>query len=118
VDIRNQIARGLAFSVSAGRSPKLERQTSFKDEHIYDDISSSTISHNKLRGSAGWGFGLLPTGLVDGAEAVGNKFIGNDISRFTPSLADVIFFSHTRDNIFRGPSGIVIDFGTNNLFTD
>jgi hypothetical protein len=85
---------------------------------IFDSVSSSTISHNRLRGNAQWGVGLVATGLLDPTEAVGNKFVGNDIEQLTASLAHAFFFTHTRDNVWRGPSGTVVDFGVNNVFED
>jgi hypothetical protein len=59
---------------------------------IFDSVSSSTISHNTLLGSAAWAVGLVPT------------------------LAHAFIFSHTRDKVWRGPSGTVVDFGVNNVF--
>jgi hypothetical protein len=56
--------------------------------------------------------------LLDPTEAVGNKFVGNDIEQLTASLAHAFFFTHTRDNVWRGPSGTVVDFGVNNVFED
>ncbi len=90
---------------------------------LFDTVSFSTISQNTLRGTAEWGFGLLATGAVRGTEAVGNTFVGNDISQFTAGTAHafsahVSFFDHAHDNVFRGPSGTVVDFGQNNVFTD
>jgi hypothetical protein len=49
---------------------------------------------------------------------MGNKFNKNDISAFTPSTAHVLFLSHAHDNVFQGPSGIVVDLGEDNVFTD
>jgi hypothetical protein len=85
---------------------------------IFDDVSSSTISHNQLLGGATWAVGLVPTGLVEPTEAAGNRFVGNDIARFAPTLAHALFFSHTRDNVWRGPSGTVVDLGVDNVFED
>jgi hypothetical protein len=85
---------------------------------VFDSVSSSSISHNELQGRAAWAVGLVPTGLVDPTEAAGNKFVGNDIEQIVPSLAHVLFFSHTRDNVWRGPSGSVVDFGVNNVFEE
>jgi hypothetical protein len=84
---------------------------------LFDTVGFSTISRNTLRGTAEWGFGLIPSG-VRGTEAVGNTFIGNDISQLTAGTAHVYFFDHAHDNVFRGPSGTVIDLGDNNVFTD
>jgi hypothetical protein len=85
---------------------------------LFDDVSFSTISHNWLRGSAEWGFGLVPSGFVQEPEATGNTFVGNDISQLSAGIAHVLFFSHAHDNVFRGPSGTALDLGENNLFID
>ena len=83
---------------------------------IFDSVSSSSISQNTLRGSATWGVGLLPTGLADPTEAAANRFIGNDVSPLLATFAHVLFFSHARENVWRGPSGTVIDLGLDNVF--
>jgi hypothetical protein len=85
---------------------------------LFDSVSFSTISQNILRGTAEWGFGLLATGAVPDTEAVGNTFAGNDISQLAVGTAHVFFFDHAHDNVFRGPSGTVVDLGDDNVFTD
>jgi hypothetical protein len=85
---------------------------------IFDNVSSSTVSQNTLRGTAAWAVGLVPTGLVELAGAAANRFVDNRIDQFDPSLAHVVFFSHTSENVWRGPSGIIIDFGIDNVFVD
>ena len=83
---------------------------------LFDDVSFSTIRRNRLHGTGVYALGLVPTGLVASPRAVGNFFSGNAISQFTPDLAHVLFFSHARNNLFIGPSGIVVDLGENNRF--
>ena len=80
-------------------------------------VSNSDVRHNQLRGDAQYAL-LLGAGFFDASDqAVSNQFVGNNISTFDASVADVFFDTNTVDNVLRGHSGDVIDLGTGNRIT-
>jgi hypothetical protein len=78
---------------------------------------------NRVEGSAAYALGLVADFFSPDPIAKANRFLGNQISRFTPrdsavygSGAHVFFDANTRRNRFIGWSGTVKDLGQDNVF--
>jgi hypothetical protein len=75
--------------------------------------SDGLIANNKVEGS---GLCAALTMPYKGLKACGNTFVGNDLSRFKASMADVLLQSS--DNIVIGKCGKVAGKGQRNLVLD
>jgi hypothetical protein len=82
---------------------------------LYGDVSHARVSNNRVDGDGAFAldiFALSPDDLADS-----NTFVGNNTSGFEAFFADLFLDAHTRDTVFVGRSGTVIDLGTGNQIT-
>lgn len=78
---------------------------------------------NRVEGSAAYAVGLVSDFYAPDAPATTNRFVGTQLSSFTPrdssaygTGAHVFFDVNTRRNVFVGKSGTVKDLGQENVF--
>jgi hypothetical protein len=78
-------------------------------------VSNSRVLGNLVRGHGAYALEAfqIPTGQAPSS----NRFIGNNLSGFTSSVADVFFDVNTSDNLLVGRCASVLDLGTNNHTT-
>jgi hypothetical protein len=82
---------------------------------LYGLVTGALVRENKIEGDGA--FALLVFGFDSETLASSNRLQGNNISHFTPSVADVFFNTNTQDNILLGDCSSVIDLGVNNFVT-
>jgi hypothetical protein len=80
---------------------------------LIGSVKNTLVANNVLDGAAAFAvYGLVwftPSEMVET-----NTFIGNNISLFESSIADVAFDINTKDNLFIGRARTVIDLGADN----
>ena len=76
-------------------------------------ISNAYVGGNRISGTGA--FALDTFGFPHLVQS--STFLGNDISRFDASVADVFLDALTQDTVLVGRSGTVIDLGVNNRIT-
>ncbi len=92
---------------------------------LFGHGSRNLFAGNRVERSGAYALGLVADFYVPELEATENRFVGNDISRFTPRDSSVygpgvhVFFdANTRFNRFVGWSGVVNDLGQDNVFVN
>ena len=83
---------------------------------LYGTVRNTRISGNRISGDGA--YALQVTFFGDPAAiASSNRFVGNGISDFTASVADVFFDINAIDNLAFGPCASVLDLGAGNQYT-
>jgi hypothetical protein len=82
---------------------------------LYGAVGNSRVRSNRIWGDGA--YALQVAQLDPGAMASSNRFLGNNLSGFTSSVADVFFDVNTGDNLLVGRCASVLDLGTNNHTT-
>lgn len=77
---------------------------------LYDQASDNLVRANKVQGDGA--YALQVGTYVPPATAGGNSFIGNNISGFTASVADIFLDVNSHGTIVKGNNGTVVDLGT------
>ena len=89
------------------------RDSLFGAVSLFGSISNAYVGGNRISGTGA--FALDTFGLPHLVQS--STFLGNDISRFDASVADVFLDEFTQDTVLLGRSGTVIDLGVNNRIT-
>ncbi len=76
------------------------------------EVRNSHVLANTIEGTAESAVALWGNEYMGGAES--NIFAGNDISGLTTSIADVIFYTYSENNLFAGHCSSYLDLGTGN----
>jgi hypothetical protein len=77
------------------------------------NVSRSLVSANRIAGPGAYGLDVYS--FEPGQAAAANWFLGNDLTRFDASVADLYLDAHTSDHTaVVGASDTVIDLGTGN----
>ena len=124
IDCENTWADGILVGASRSYGDIQDRAV-IEDNHItmhdslyggiglIGSVENTLVAGNKLEGSAAFAlYGLQWLTASDTVEA--NTFIGNNISHFQSSIADVAFDLNTSKNLFIGRADGVIDLGVDN----
>lgn len=83
---------------------------------LYGTVLGAYVGQNQIGGDGAFAF--LVTFVYPGSDtAEGNTFVGNQISRFRSSVADVFLDELASNTALAGHSGTVIDLGTDNRIT-
>jgi hypothetical protein len=83
---------------------------------LYGTITNALIKSNRVSGDAAFALDVQ-AGFADIDLAEFNTFLGNNISSFHGTLADVFFDANAIDNVLVGDSGTVIDLGVGDRTT-
>ena len=81
---------------------------------IIINSSHCQILKNKISGMGNGGILIIPKSALTGSN---NKCVGNDLSLFKASVAEVILDKDSKNNIVEGSSGRVKDLGIDNQIT-
>ena len=84
---------------------------------VLGQVSNAYIGQNQVDGTGAAALSTLAACCRFANDLAAESFVGNDIARFTGSLADVFFDQPTHDTFLEGFSGTVIDLGTNDSIT-
>ena len=82
---------------------------------LYGSVSHAFVAGNEIEGNGAYAL-QIAEGFPDDI-ASDNIFLGNNVSRFTSSVADVFFGTNTRENLVVGHCRSVIDLGVDNQVT-
>ena len=91
-------------------------QSLFGGITFYSAVSKSVVGQNLVQGNGAFALDITAV-FPNDPPAEDNLFIGNNISHFDASMADVFLDVHTRNNVLVGHSGTVKDLGMNNRIT-
>src|SRR5713226_2373439 len=84
---------------------------------LYGLVTGSSIGANKIAGDSAFAL-QANQGFFNPADlSSSNRFLGNDISQFTSSVANAFLGPNTLDNIVLGNCGSLIDLGAGNFVT-
>jgi hypothetical protein len=79
------------------------------------NISTARVSNNRIDGSGAFGIDIFA--FEPGQLAESNTFVGNNVTQFEASIADVFLDVITQDTVVVGEPGTVVDLGTGNQIT-
>lgn len=82
-----------------------------------DLVSGASVAHNVIEGQAATALGVFELGLAADPVASHNSFVGNNLTRFTATTADVFLDRHTVGNVVTGYVGSLVDLGEGNRVT-
>lgn len=78
---------------------------------LYAQVTNCTIANNLLAGDADYALDAQ----ADPADAItGNRFLDNDVTHLTASVASIYLSANTSNNFIRTARVSVIDLGTGN----
>jgi hypothetical protein len=80
---------------------------------ILGGVNGTIVSGNVISGSSAFAFQIF-RGFLGGEPAIGNGFLGNDISGHSDLTADVFLYSNTSNTLVAGRCATAIDFGVGN----
>ena len=76
-------------------------------------VLNAYIGQNRIDGHGYFALGTSAFGVGAGDDFASPTFVGNNITRFTGSFADIFLDQPTHDAVLVGLGGNVVDLGTN-----
>jgi hypothetical protein len=82
---------------------------------IEGDVDNAYVAANRLIGSSDYAIGIFP--FIGGESALGNTFVGNNLTGHDAAWAHTVVWSHASDTHVKGNAGSVFDIGQNTVIT-
>ncbi len=93
------------------------RHTLYGAVTLIDQVDGTYVGQNRVVGTSGSVFAIVPSGFVDAATANRNAFIGNELASTNVDVAHILLLDNAINTTVRGRSGTVFDGGVGTSIT-